>query len=980
MWKTLVGGSVPAQNLCGVLVWHPVKEKPELICIHNDQVSIWELGDTPIQVAKIDHETEVQVAACFDPRDSSLLIASVVSGRLSFFRCMDQKLEVVEIEGQPSFDRGAEDIALCYDPEHNRMLLSTPDAVWLVEEKLTKIAGAYLDPEDEDDVLHLHSMSYDPNHKHVVLCGNNGYAHLVGSIVKPIPHDEDRTSWGFCSSAYHPELNTVVSFAGDGNYPREIWLLGKTIKRKKASIPTYWNSGSLIYNPRNRSLMVAGGTDNNGLTIWETRDFESFSEVSYRPEPSITNSGVFVSGKHLFHYEDSTGKLFRLVDGKFEWVCTQKIDFDYCRPILAQAQDGTLFAFTPMGELWQLENTAWKKLADASSGPGKRWDPAFAIGEQGPMIFGGSVGNRLQRDTWIFRQKSWQQVAKKKPPKSRAGAAMCAAANGRVILWGGDSKKESFHDLFVFDGDNWVEIEGSKIYGSVAIFEEISGALLTNSHSQIQQFVADKSQTLLEFPEFPKAADRRFDSSTFCGFDQSSRSFVTGAVEGDGEILALPLGDILDSQGTPPDLLTVDLASKKPAKKAKTRAPKMMEISVRKNRELIYLGSPKHTVWFRHAELSREKEADGENDFTHDRVYAELHIQVFKAHKKAPKNKWFKLVSLYCRDSYDDANELVLEDSNFFGPGFCAALAQLGAGATPKALIEMVGAQTDYPEGYALLARSLGSDQEILEDEEVVMAPDKLEKKPEPVTIQDVEQALVDAQELFEQGIEKGERLSTEAEPDYHPEYESTLAKAQSLINQIVQIDKTGRAYALCGRLAERFEYIWPVYYSGSATSWWQKALEDDPENIEYSQRLAYAYIRHLDMGKALKVLNKLVKADKNCAHYYYLRGYCHQFKARWEKAHKELDKAMKLAPNDPRFHELRALVYSTDGEVDKAKAEKKRAKTLRAEQGPLQLDATEEMVNALEEKLKTARGGDAYALEQLRSSWERQHPSPEQA
>lgn len=127
---------------------------------------------------------------------------------------------------------------------------------------------------------------------------------------------------------------------------------------------------------------------------------------------------------------------------------------------------------TAYNDTWEWNGTTWTQVA--ATGPANRklhrmvYDPR----RKKVLLFGGQnyVGS-LYGDTWEWdgNSKSWTQVSST-GPGARSSYAMCYdAANGKVLLFGGDSgSPTSYNDTWEWDGTNWSQLSvsgpGSRCY------------------------------------------------------------------------------------------------------------------------------------------------------------------------------------------------------------------------------------------------------------------------------------------------------------------------------------------------------------------------------------------------------------------------------------------------------------------------------------------------------------------------------------
>lgn len=374
----------------------------------------------------------------------------------------------------------------------------------------------------------------------------------------------------------------------------------------------------------------------------------------------------------------------------------------------------------------------------------------------------------------------------------------------------------------------------------------------------------------------------------------------------------------------------------------------------------VSAGGPQ--IEFRHVELSREDEGEA-----HDRVSAELHVRLPEAVGGIPAERWVKALSLLTHDAYDGTGSLVLEDGEPFWTSLNAAARLLGIEVVD--VVREVGAATAYPLGY-----------EVLRDAEYIWDADADDDDDDVVLVEEPEPAaelpgstdalLARAAELIETGIAGGEKLDPN---DAYGAYKKSgrrdspsFAEAQDILSSVdARDDNAGRSHATRGHWYERLEYQSYPRCAYETAKAWEKAVDANPDELEWTRRAAFAHMRSGKNAKALKLLNKLVKADKKNAFNYYLRGRCHLMIAKKDKALKELNKAIDLDDRDPRFFIARSECVAGDA----AKADRQHAVELR-KSVTIEPDADAHMLAGHAAEL--ARGpADVHAMKKLRRWWD---------
>jgi hypothetical protein len=115
-----------------------------------------------------------------------------------------------------------------------------------------------------------------------------------------------------------------------------------------------------------------------------------------------------------------------------------------------------------LDDTWAFNGTNWKKLAPATSPPG-RWSASMAYdaATRQMVLFGGyATGQPFLADTWTFNGTNWKEIAPPTSPPGRLFASMAYDPATRVIvLFGGSDRSNAFlNDTWTFNGSNWSEV------------------------------------------------------------------------------------------------------------------------------------------------------------------------------------------------------------------------------------------------------------------------------------------------------------------------------------------------------------------------------------------------------------------------------------------------------------------------------------------------------------------------------------------
>jgi len=122
---------------------------------------------------------------------------------------------------------------------------------------------------------------------------------------------------------------------------------------------------------------------------------------------------------------------------------------------------------TLQGDLWQLNDLKWKRLAPAGKTPRARQRAKMVFDEhRGFSVLFGGQGRALLiwpmlADTWRLENGLWQEVPRGDKPTPRCAHAMAYDHDGKqTVLFGGAAKGDvSLGDTWVFDGEGWNQLK-----------------------------------------------------------------------------------------------------------------------------------------------------------------------------------------------------------------------------------------------------------------------------------------------------------------------------------------------------------------------------------------------------------------------------------------------------------------------------------------------------------------------------------------
>lgn len=112
-------------------------------------------------------------------------------------------------------------------------------------------------------------------------------------------------------------------------------------------------------------------------------------------------------------------------------------------------------------DTWYWDGVLWTDAAPAHK-PSTRADVmmAYDTARGVTVLFGGTHYNGgpvdYMQDTWEWDGTDWEQVSTATSPPGRAGGDMAYdAANGVMVLYGGNGASGSLYDTWTYDGSNW---------------------------------------------------------------------------------------------------------------------------------------------------------------------------------------------------------------------------------------------------------------------------------------------------------------------------------------------------------------------------------------------------------------------------------------------------------------------------------------------------------------------------------------------
>lgn len=240
--------------------------------------------------------------------------------------------------------------------------------------------------------------------------------------------------------------------------------------------------GSLMLNPKNKTLMLVGGINPkesrpNGLWAtneqrWEQAQTDILPIGSYMSAAWDDDQQTAV----IFGGINSSGKIMGNTwsfDGD-QWLQQQPISSPVARANACMAYDTMqkvvmLFGGeTPterfsvlINDTWMWDGFNWRQIfPDPSPIPRIGAKMIYDSIRQAIVLFGGCSGGGYLDDTWIWDGSTWNQQQPFPHPAARAYAGMTYDPEGQqVVLFGGQSFEGVLNDTWLWDGQNWLQLQ-----------------------------------------------------------------------------------------------------------------------------------------------------------------------------------------------------------------------------------------------------------------------------------------------------------------------------------------------------------------------------------------------------------------------------------------------------------------------------------------------------------------------------------------
>lgn len=349
-----------------------------------------------------------------------------------------------------------------------------------------------------------------------------------------------------------------------------------------------------------------------------------------------------------------------------------------------------------------------------------------------------------------------------------------------------------------------------------------------------------------------------------------------------------------------------------------------MKIEAKKNK--IKVTEKANSVELLYEEISRESE----DEYIHDRVEAELYLKLPEKFEKFPAGSWLSIAYAYTHDSYDDADNLILEDGGVSVKLFDFIVSHLQLKINPQEFLQKIAGKLPEPESFLLL----GDNADYWQGKGSHIPRQLLtEQKKSSGTSLGLEDLRTQIFSLIPKALKDGFYILNpygkfkDIDRKVYPNAVAVL----ELLQQMDEQDKTGESHRLRARIYEMGEPD-SFAYRRYASIAHEKALQGSACTLVWERDAAFAFLRAGKLSNAIKLFSKLIKEDvDNKVLYLYLRGYAYRDQAKWEKAIADLSRAIDLDAEDPRFYELREKAFLSNGQTKESKEDKAMAKKLKA-------------------------------------------------
>jgi hypothetical protein len=199
-------------------------------------------------------------------------------------------------------------------------------------------------------------------------------------------------------------------------------------------------------------------------------------------------------------------------------------------------------------DLWALDSTGWKKLAE--NGPSGRIKGAFVFDtdRKKAILFGGSgPNNKLLDDTWEWDGITWKQSDATGPVARNHSMAAYDKKNKVVVMYGGVGPNGLLSDTWIFDGLKWKQADTNGPKDCLPhgmVYNEATGKVILITLSVIRE-PKDEAHAVNSMWEWTGNSWKKFpDSASFV----TSSNLQSLSVFGDHSIVLFDGSDVADGK------------------------------------------------------------------------------------------------------------------------------------------------------------------------------------------------------------------------------------------------------------------------------------------------------------------------------------------------------------------------------------------------------------------------------------------------
>ena len=352
-------------------------------------------------------------------------------------------------------------------------------------------------------------LVYDEASQHLVLCGGPQSSQCwswTGADWQSLPTSGVVGDIGVTGgTAWDARDQRIVQFGGmfsDDPLATlfDTWFLEDTVwTRHQPSTPEPREYASVAHDPQRGETWLTNGWVNHGNSAEYMLDAWIF-DGSWREAPPVPDTGlhsmVFDAGREqMLAFGGVLLFTNQLVNQTWSWdgddwvelspptspppLRAGRLVYDSARDRVVLFGGATSTANTPTlsDETWEWDGTTWLQR-DVEPHPSARWlmDLAYDAHRQRTVLFGGiregtAGGTGLvtgeSDETWEWDGERWELRSPMHSPPARGFHAMAYdARRQRVVLVGGLSSQNFFHDVWEWDGNDWTQLDTAMAPGA----------------------------------------------------------------------------------------------------------------------------------------------------------------------------------------------------------------------------------------------------------------------------------------------------------------------------------------------------------------------------------------------------------------------------------------------------------------------------------------------------------------------------------